>query len=93
MKNEMKLLTSGDRDIIVTRSFDAPRQLIWDAHTKPELIKRWLSGPPGWTMSVCEMDLSIGGKYRWVWQGPDKVEMGMGGVHKEVVPPERIVNT
>lgn len=91
--NAMKLVTSGDRSIVVTRVFDAPRQLVWDAHTKPELIKRWLSGPPGWTMSVCEMDLRAGGKYRWVWSGPGGVQMGMGGVHREVAAPERIVNT
>lgn len=89
----MDLTTSGDREIVVTRSFNAPRSLVWDCHTKPELIKRWLTGPPGWSMSVCEMDLRVGGAYRWVWRGPDGVEMGMGGVHKEVVPPERLVCT
>jgi len=89
----MKLALSGDREVVVTRHFNASRQLVWDAMTKPELIKRWLTGPPGWTMPVCEMDMKIGGKYRWVWRGPDGTEMGMGGVHREVVPPERIVNT
>lgn len=89
----MKLVLSGDREVVVTRHFNAPRQLVWDAMTKPELIKRWLTGPPGWTMPVCEMDMKIGGKYRWVWRGPDGTDMGMGGVHLEVMPPERIVNT
>lgn len=89
----MKLELSGDREIVVTRIFDAPRSLVWDAHTKPELVKRWLSGPPGWTMAVCEMDLRVGGKYRWVWHGPNGEVMGMGGVHREIKPPERLVNT
>jgi len=93
MKNVMKLVTSGDREVVVTRNFDAPRQMVWDAYTKPELLKRWLTGPPGWSFAVCEVDLRVGGKYRWVWRGPDGTEMGMGGVHKEVVPPERLVCT
>ena len=93
MKNTLKLTTQGDREVVITRVFDAPRSLVWDAHTKPELLKRWLSGPPGWSMAVCEMDLRVGGAYRWVWRGPDGTEMGMGGVHREIVPPERIVCT
>jgi uncharacterized protein YndB with AHSA1/START domain len=93
MKNTMKVATLGEREIVITRTFDAPRKLVWDAHTKPELLKRWLTGPPGWTFAVCEMDVRVGGKYRWVWRGPDGTEMGMGGVHREIVPPERIVNT
>src|SRR5713226_9895512 len=95
MKNlgTMTLTTSGDRGVVVVRVFDAPRHLVWDAMTKPELLKRWLFGPPGWSMEVCEMDLKVGGAYRWVWRGPDGVQMGMGGVHREVVPPERLVCT
>jgi uncharacterized protein YndB with AHSA1/START domain len=93
MKNVMKLTTAGDREVIVTREFNAPRQFVWDAYTKPELLKRWLTGPPGWTFAVCDVDLRVGGKYRWVWRGPDGTEMGMGGVHKEIVAPERLVNT
>jgi len=89
----LKLTLSGDREVVFTRQFDAPRQLVWDAMTKPELLKRWLFGPPGWSMEVCEMDMRVGGKYRWVWRGPDGVEMGMGGVHHEIVPPAKIVNT
>lgn len=89
----MKLVTQGDREVVVTRVFDAPRQLVWDAHTKPELLKRWLFGPPGWSFTVCEIDLRVGGKYRWVWQGPNGEIMGMGGVHREIVAPERLVCT
>jgi uncharacterized protein YndB with AHSA1/START domain len=85
--------TPSDREILITRVFDAPRTLVFDAMTKPELLQRWLTGPPGWTFPVCEMDLRPGGAYRWVWRGPNGQEMGMGGVHREIVPPERIVNT
>jgi predicted enzyme related to lactoylglutathione lyase/uncharacterized protein YndB with AHSA1/START domain len=89
----LQLRLSGDREVVFTRVFEAPRQLVFDAMTRPELLKRWLTGPPGWSMTVCEVDLKVGGKYRWVWRGPDGTEMGMGGVHREIVPPERIVCT
>ena len=83
-----------DREIVVTRIFDAPRQLVFDAYTKPKLIQRWLLGPDGWSMPVCEIDLKAGGKYRYVWKSDsDGREMGMGGVYREVVAPERIVAT
>jgi uncharacterized protein YndB with AHSA1/START domain len=82
-----------DREIQLSRVFDAPRTLVFDALTKPELIKRWLSGPPGWTMTFCEMDAKVGGTYRYLWRGPDGIEMGMRGVIREVVAPERLVAT
>ncbi len=90
---KMQLATPTDREIVVTRVFDAPRNLVFDAHTRPELVKRWLTGAPGWSLAVCEIDLKVGGAYRYVWRGPNGVEMGMGGVHREIVPPERIVAT
>ncbi|MBI3408658.1 MAG: SRPBCC family protein [Planctomycetes bacterium] len=89
----LKVTTPTDREIVMTRVLNAPRKLVFEAFTKPELLKRWLSGPPGWSMVVCEMDLKVGGAFRWVWRGPDGVDMGMGGVYKEIVPPERIVST
>lgn len=88
-----KVTTLGDREIVVTRVFDAPRKLVWEAMTRPELIKRWLFGPPGWTMVVCEDDARVGGTYHWAWRGPDGAELAMRGVYREVVPPERIVRT
>src|SRR2546426_10584247 len=91
---ELRITAPGDRDLVMTRVFDAPRKLVFDAHTKPELVRRWLLGPPGWSMPVCEIDLRVGGKYRYVWQHDrDDTKMGMGGVYREVVAPERIVNT
>ena len=88
-----KIEPSGDREIVMTRIFNAPRDLVFDALTKPELVKRWLLGPPGWSMPVCEIDLKVGGKYRYVWRNEDGREMGMGGTYKEIARPERIVNT
>src|SRR5262245_52567013 len=93
MRNALKVTAAGDREIVMTRDFDAPRQLVFAAYTKPELLRRWLGVHAGWTLAVCEIDLRVGGAYRYVWRHPEQGEMGMGGVYREVVPPERIVCT
>jgi uncharacterized protein YndB with AHSA1/START domain len=95
MKNvgSVTVTTPSDREIVVTRAFNAPRNLVFDAWTKPELLRRWLLGPADWTMPVCEVDLRVGGTYRYLWRGPDGSEMGMRGVYREIVPPERLVVT
>lgn len=96
MKNpgRVKITAQGDREIVISRSFDAPRELVFEAFTKPEYIQRWLLGPDGWTMPVCQVDLRVGGKYRYVWRnGQDGREMGMGGVFREIAAPERFVAT
>ena len=93
MKNTLKVVGRGEREIVITRAFDAQRQLVWEAHTKPELVRRWLLGPPGWSMPVCEIDLRVGGRYRYVWRNQDGTEMGMGGEYREIVAPERLVAT
>src|SRR5580658_6588415 len=77
----------------MTRVFDAPRSLVFDALTKPELVNQWLLGPPGWSMPVCEIDLRVGGAYRFLWRGPDGTEMGVRGVTREIVAPERFAVT
>jgi uncharacterized protein YndB with AHSA1/START domain len=90
----LQIKANGDRKIVMTRVFDAPRKLVFAAFTKPELLKQWLLGPPGWSMPVCEIDLTIGGRYRYVWRrDTDGTEMGCGGVYREIVPPERLVHT
>ena len=89
----LQVTTPSDRAIVMTRVFDAPRRLVFDALTKPELVQQWLLGPEGWTMPVCEIDPKVGGKFRYVWRHADGREMGMGGVFREVVPHERIVHT
>jgi uncharacterized protein YndB with AHSA1/START domain len=82
----------NDRDVVVVRSFNARRTLVFDAWTKPELLQRWLLGPPGWTMPVCEMDVRPGGKYRWRWRSEkDGKEFGFSGEFREVVRPSRLV--
>ncbi len=93
MKNTLKVTARGDREIVMTRAFDAPRALVFDAMTKPELLKRWFGALPGWSLDVCEVDLTVGGKYRYLRRGPDGVTMGMRGVYREIVVPERIVST
>jgi uncharacterized protein YndB with AHSA1/START domain len=90
---KLRVTTPSEREIAMTRVFDASRNLVFDAWTKPELVRRWLLGPPGWTMPVCEIDLRVGGAYRFEWLGQDGTRMGMGGVYREIVIPERIVNT
>jgi uncharacterized protein YndB with AHSA1/START domain len=89
----LKVTTPTEREIAMTRVFDAPRNLVFDAYTKPELVQRWLGVHGGWSWSVCEIDLRVGGAYRFVWRGPGGEEMGMRGVYREVVVPERIVAT
>ena len=90
---KLQVTTPSDREIAMTRVFDAPRSLVFDAWTKPELLKRWLGVFGDWSFAVCEVDLKVGGKYRYVWRGKDGREMGMGGVYREIVRPERIVST
>lgn len=85
--------TPGDREIEIRRSFAAPRSLVFDAFTKPELVRQWLLGPDGWTMPVCEIDLRVGGTYRYVWRKAGQKDMGLGGVFREVDRPSKIVNT
>ncbi len=94
-KQQLKSVVTlpNDRDVVVVRAFKAPRSLVFDAWTKPELVKRWLLGPPGWSMPVCEMDARPGGKFRWRWRSDeDGKEFGFEGEFREVVRPSRIVH-
>ena len=93
MKNTgtLNVATPTDREIVMTRVFDAPRHLLFDAFSKPALLNRWF-GPRGWSLVVCEVDLRVGGGFRFVLRGPDGREMGMRGVYREIVPPERSVH-
>ena len=94
MPKPVEVTTPSDREITVVRVFDAPRELIWDCHTTPELMKRWALGPPGWSMPVCEIDLRVGGAYRHVWKSDaDGTSFGSHGVYVEIVKPERLVTT
>lgn len=91
---ETTITEPSEREVEMTRVFAAPRPLVWDAWTRPEHVSRWLLGPEGWTMPVCEIDLRPGGSWRFVWRkGDDGTEMEMTGEYREVEPPERLVNT
>lgn len=84
----------SDREVKVTRSFRAPRPLVYRAYTEPELVQRWLLGPPGWSMPVCEMDVRVGGQFRWRWRSEeDGSEFGFAGTYRELLPPSKIVHT
>ncbi len=84
----------SETEVRVIRDFHAPRELVYRAYTTPQLLQRWLLGPPGWTMPVCEMDLRVGGKYRWRWRNEaEGQEFGFYGKYVEVDPPRRIVHT
>jgi uncharacterized protein YndB with AHSA1/START domain len=83
--------TRGDREIVMKRFFDAPRRLVFQAWTRPELLKRWLGVFGGHDLVVCEIDLRVGGAFRYVWRAPDGAEMGLRGVYHEIIAPERIV--
>lgn len=85
--------TPSDREVVINRVVDAPRDLVWKVWTSPEHISNWMSGRKGWTMPICEMDLRPGGKWRYVWRMPDGGEMTLSGEVREVVPPSRLVST
>ncbi len=87
MTNTLKVTTPSDREIVVTRVFDSPRHLVWEAMSRADLLKRWLFGPPGWEMTVCEDDRRPGGTFHWAWRGPSGEQMSMRGVNREIVPP------
>jgi uncharacterized protein YndB with AHSA1/START domain len=89
-KNRLSVTTPTDREFVMTRSFDAPRRLVFDALTKPEHIVRWFGSRQN-TLAVCEVDLRVGGSARYVWRFDDGSEMGITDVYREIVPPERIV--
>ncbi len=85
--------TPTDREVLITRIFDASRRIVFDAYTNPEHLRQWLLGPEGWTMPICEMDARPGGSWRYVWRKDDGTEMAMAGTIREYVPPERLVTT
>lgn len=93
--NSTEFTTPTDREVVATRTFDAPRELVWDMFTKPEHLQQWLLGPDGWEMPICEVDLRPGGTYRYGWAeaetGANPFELS--GTFKEIEQPHRIVHT
>ena len=92
-RNTLTVTTPNDLEIVVTREFDAPRDLVWQTMTKPDMLRRWLFGPPGWEMTRCEDEQKVGGGFRWEWRGPDGAVIRMHGVYREISPPARTVRT
>lgn len=88
----MIITTPTDREILITKEFAAPRALVFDAHTRPELLKRWF-GPYAWPLEVCEIDLRPGGTWYYLMRGPAGATMTLRGTYLEIVAPERIVAT
>jgi uncharacterized protein YndB with AHSA1/START domain len=89
---ETTFTTPSEREIEMTRLFDAPRELVFEAFTNPEHVPHWF-GPRGWSLPVCEIDLTPGGSWRYVMRAPNGEEMGMSGVYREIRPPGRLVST
>ena len=82
----------SDRQILITREFDAPKELVWKAWTTPELVRRWWHANRG-EMTVCEIDLRVGGSWRYAMVTPDGMEVGFHGEYREIEPFERLVST
>ncbi len=89
----LKVTTPSDREIAMARTFNAPRELVFKAWTTPDLLKRWLYGPEDWRLMDCEIDLKVGGAIRWVWRHQDGGSMGLRGVYREIIPPDKLVFT
>ena len=92
MPEPLSIATPGERQIVITRGFDAPRDLVFLCYSKPELLRRWY-GLPDWTMIVCDMDFRVGGRWRFVTRSPDGFEMGSQGVYTLIEPTTRIEQT
>ena len=86
-----KVTTPADNQILVTREFNAPKHLVWKAYTTPELVKRWWVGEKG-TMTLAEIDLRVGGKWRYVMDARG-FEVAFHGEYREIEAPDRLVNT
>jgi uncharacterized protein YndB with AHSA1/START domain len=89
----LKIIPHGEKELIISRLFNAPHELVFDAFTKPMLLKRWLLGPPGWTMPTCSVDLKVGGLYRYVWRSEEGEELGVSGTFREIVESTKLVHT
>ena len=93
MKNTgtLAVATPTLQQIVLTRVFNAPRKLVFDAFTRPELLRRWF-GPHGWSLVVCEVDLRVGGGFRFVLRSPEGNQMCMRGTYCEIDAPNRSVH-
>ena len=90
--DSFKVTTPSEKEICLTRLFDAPRHLVFDAMSKPEHVKQWY-GCSIMTLPICEIDLRVGGAYRYVMRDPGGVNHTMQGVYRDITPPARLVYT
>jgi len=88
----LEITTPSDREILMTRAFDAPRELVFEVWTRPEHVRHWW-GPRSSTMIHCEAEVRPGGAWRYVARGEDGTDVPFTGVYREVSPPERVVHT
>lgn len=91
-RNQTIYSTPSDRELVITRTFDAPRSFVWTAFTDPKHLPNWHTGPEGFTMPVCEIDLRPGGSWRYGWRNAQGREFGATGTYREIDPPSRIVH-
>ena len=90
----LQISTPADSIIVLTRTFNAPRRLVWEATFTPDKMRRWMLPPPGWTMTVCECDVRVGGELRVAWKSDEAdPAMTLHGVFTEVVAQERAAHT
>ena len=87
-----KVTLPTDEQILITREFDAPRHLVYKAWTTPELVRRWWSAGRG-EVTLAEIDLRVGGRWRYVMVADEGFEVGFHGEYREIVPDERLVST
>ena len=92
-QKEVKMEFRGEREVVLTRNFAAPRELVFDCHTKPELMRRWLIGPPGMKLESLQNDLRVGGKYLYVYADGKGNKAGVYGTFRDVVIPEKVANS
>lgn len=93
INSTVQVALPSDTEVRITRDFRAPRELVWQAHVDPELFQRWIGGYPGWSMLVCEMDVRVGGNFRWRWRfDEDGKEFGFHGDFREIEAPSRMVH-
>ena len=90
-RNQTTYSTPSDRELLITRTFDAPRSLVWSVFTDPKHVPNWHTGPEGFTMPVCEIDLRPGGSFHYVWRNRQGREFAVTGMYREVDPPKRFV--
>ncbi len=92
-QKEVKMELRGETEVVFTRTFAAPRELVFECHTRPELMKRWLIGPEGMVLEKCEQDLRVGGKYLYLYADAKGNKDGVYGKFLEVMAPEKLANT